>query len=150
MHSMRATTWHRVILQHETVNHIGRFSTLLSCPAHNVLPLLGTTLTNDHLSHTTTFRVTDCEFCLYTNPSRATIPLIRPHQCDSEGGRIRGVLLYHLHTNRTYIVHRYARHRCRTTIIAGVQRSSTSSNFLSCRFVAREKISRCLSSLSCV
>ena len=28
------------------------------------------------------------------NPSRATIPLIRPHQCDSEGGRIRGVLLY--------------------------------------------------------
>ena len=26
--------------------------------------------------------------------SRATIPLIRPHQCDSEGGRIRGVLLY--------------------------------------------------------
>ena len=33
-------------------------------------------------------------FCLYKNPSRATIPLIRPHQCDSEGGRIRGVLLY--------------------------------------------------------
>ena len=31
---------------------------------------------------------------MYTNPSRATIPLIRPHQCDSEGGRIRGVLLY--------------------------------------------------------
>ena len=30
----------------------------------------------------------------YMNPSRATIPLIRPHQCDSEGGRIRGVLLY--------------------------------------------------------
>ena len=28
------------------------------------------------------------------NPSRATIPLIRPHQCDSKGGRIRGVLLY--------------------------------------------------------
>ena len=27
-------------------------------------------------------------------PSRATIPLIRPHQCDSEGGRIRGILLY--------------------------------------------------------
>ena len=26
--------------------------------------------------------------------SQATIPLIRPHQCDSEGGRIRGVLLY--------------------------------------------------------
>ena len=26
---------------------------------------------------------------MYTNPSRATIPLslIRPHQCDSEGGR---------------------------------------------------------------
>ena len=30
------------------------------------------------------------------NPSRATIPLIRPHQCDSEGGRIRGVLLYNI------------------------------------------------------
>ena len=30
----------------------------------------------------------------YLNPSRATIPLIRPHQCDSEGGRIWGVLLY--------------------------------------------------------
>ena len=44
--------------------------------------------------HTTTFRVTDSGFCSYTNPSRATIPLIRPHQCDSEGGRIRGVLLY--------------------------------------------------------
>ena len=33
---------------------------------------------------------------VYMNPSRATIPLIRPHQCDSEGGRIyiRGVLPY--------------------------------------------------------
>ena len=30
----------------------------------------------------------------YMNPSRATIPLIRPHQCDSDGGRIRGVLLH--------------------------------------------------------
>ena len=56
-------------------------------------------LTNDHphqrpsLSYAT-FRVTDCAFCLYTNPSRATIPLKRPHQCDSEGGRIRGILLY--------------------------------------------------------
>ena len=30
----------------------------------------------------------------YMNPSRATIPLIRQHQCDSDGGRIRGVLLY--------------------------------------------------------
>ena len=30
----------------------------------------------------------------YINPSRETIPLIRPHQCDSEGGRIIGVLLY--------------------------------------------------------
>ena len=30
----------------------------------------------------------------YMNPSQATIPIIRPHQCDSEGGRIRGVLLY--------------------------------------------------------
>ena len=30
------------------------------------------------------------------NPSRATILLIRPHQCDYEGGRIRGVLLYWL------------------------------------------------------
>ena len=29
------------------------------------------------------------------NPSRATIPLMRPHQCDSDGGRIRGVLLYY-------------------------------------------------------
>ena len=29
------------------------------------------------------------------NPSRATTPLIRPHQCDSDGGRIRGVLLYY-------------------------------------------------------
>ena len=27
----------------------------------------------------------------YMNPSRETIPLIRPHQCDYEGGRIRGV-----------------------------------------------------------
>ena len=52
-----------------------------------------TTLTNDHPSHTTTFRVTDNAFCLNRNPSRATIPLIRPHQCDSDGGRIRGVLL---------------------------------------------------------
>ena len=59
-------------------------------------PCRTTTLTNDHPSHTTTFRVTDSAFCLYTNPSRATIPLIRPHQCDSEGGRIRGVLLYHI------------------------------------------------------
>ena len=32
----------------------------------------------------------------YMNPSRATIPHIRPHQCDSGGGRIRGVLLYTL------------------------------------------------------
>ena len=30
----------------------------------------------------------------YMNPSRAAIPLIRPHQRDSDGGRIRGVLLY--------------------------------------------------------
>ena len=43
--------------------------------------------------HTTTFRVTDSGFCSYKNPSRAIIPLIRPHQCDSKGGRIRGVLL---------------------------------------------------------
>ena len=57
-------------------------------------------LTNDHPSHTTTFRVTDSGFCSYTNPSRATIPLIRPHQCDSEGGRIRGVLLYRLCISR--------------------------------------------------
>ena len=35
------------------------------------------------------------------NPSRATIPLIRPHECDSEGGRIRGVLLYS-HFNVSY------------------------------------------------
>ena len=28
----------------------------------------------------------------YINPSRATIPLIRLHQCDSDGGRIRGIL----------------------------------------------------------
>ena len=50
-------------------------------------PWRTTTLTNDHPSHTTTFRVTDSGFCSYTNPSRATIRLIRPHQCDS-------VLLY--------------------------------------------------------
>ena len=37
----------------------------------------------------------------YTNSSRATIPLIRPHQCDSDGGRIRGVLLYY-HTITEY------------------------------------------------
>ena len=29
-----------------------------------------------------------------SSPSRTTIPLIRPYQCDSEGGRKRGVLLY--------------------------------------------------------
>ena len=58
-------------------------------------------LTNDHPSHTTTFRVTDSGFCSYTNPSRATIPLIGPHQCDSEGGRIRGVLLYYSKETRT-------------------------------------------------
>ena len=57
-------------------------------------PCRTTTLTNDHPSHTTTFRVTDRAFCLCTNPSRAPIPLIRPHQCDAEVGRIRGVLLY--------------------------------------------------------
>ena len=33
----------------------------------------------------------------YTNPSRAAIPLIRPHQCDSGGCRIRGVLLYDIY-----------------------------------------------------
>ena len=65
----------------------------LLCSSSTVEPL-----TNDHphqrpSSHTTTFRVTDSGFCSCTNPSRATIPLIRPHQCDSEGGRIRGVLL---------------------------------------------------------
>ena len=43
--------------------------------------------------------MTDSGFCSYTNPSRATIPLIRPHQCDSEGGRIRGVLLYKVKGN---------------------------------------------------
>ena len=32
----------------------------------------------------------------YMNPSRATIPLIKPHQCDSDGDRIRGVLLYYI------------------------------------------------------
>ena len=31
----------------------------------------------------------------YMNPSRATMPIIRPHQCDSDGGRIRRVLLYY-------------------------------------------------------
>ena len=31
----------------------------------------------------------------YMNPSRATIPLKRPHQCDSDGGRIRGVQRYY-------------------------------------------------------
>ena len=44
--------------------------------------------------NTTTYRVTDSGFWWYMNPSRAAIPLIRPHQCDYEGGRIRGVLLY--------------------------------------------------------
>ena len=34
-------------------------------------------LSYDHIS--TTFRVTDSGFCSYTNPSRATIPLIQPH-----------------------------------------------------------------------
>ena len=54
-------------------------------------------LTNDHPHQrpSLSYDVTDSGFCSYTNPSRATIPLIRPHQCDSEGGRIRGVLLYH-------------------------------------------------------
>ena len=33
------------------------------------------------------------------NPSRATIPLIRPHQYDSGGGRISGVLLYTIRHN---------------------------------------------------
>ena len=61
---------------------------------NTVEPLTNDHPTNDHPSHTTTFRVTDSGFCSYTNPSRATIPLIRPHQCDSEGGRIRGILLY--------------------------------------------------------
>ena len=46
------------------------------------------------IEHFIQAHVTDSGFCSYTNPSRATIPLIRPHQCDSEGGRIRGVLLY--------------------------------------------------------
>ena len=31
----------------------------------------------------------------YINPSRETIPLIRPLQCDSEGGCITGVLLFY-------------------------------------------------------
>ena len=34
---------------------------------------------------------------IVSSPSRTTIPLIRPHQCDSEGGHIRGVLLYKMH-----------------------------------------------------
>ena len=48
--------------------------------------------------------MTDSGFCSYTNPSRATIPLIRPHQCDSEGGRIRGVLLYTYEEARTQVM----------------------------------------------
>ena len=32
---------------------------------------------------------------------RETIPLIRPHQCDSEGGRIRGVLLDVLNSTKS-------------------------------------------------
>ena len=40
----------------------------------------------------------------YTNPPQTTIPLIRPHQCDSEGGRIRGVLLHKLNTYIDIIV----------------------------------------------
>ena len=41
----------------------------------------------------------------YMNPSRATIPLIRPHQCDSDGGRIRGVLLSQNHRIRDKMLH---------------------------------------------
>ena len=48
--------------------------------------------------------MTDSDFCSYTNPSRATIPLIRPHQCDSEGGRIRGVLLYPISAVRNSVL----------------------------------------------
>ena len=57
-------------------------------------------LTNDHshqrpsLSYAHLSCDGQCFLFVYTNPSRATIPLIRPHQCDSEGGRIRGVPLY--------------------------------------------------------
>ena len=39
----------------------------------------------------------------YMNPSRATIPLIRPHQCDSDGGRIRGVLLHNQEKYHVYL-----------------------------------------------
>ena len=35
-----------------------------------------------------------CSNAKYMNPSRETSPLKLPHQCDSEGGRIRGALLY--------------------------------------------------------
>ena len=38
-----------------------------------------------------------CSYAKYMNPSRETIPLKLPHQCDSEGGRIRGALLYKTH-----------------------------------------------------
>ena len=57
----------------------------------------------------------------YLNPSRATIPLIWPHQCDSEGGRIRGVLLYilmncvHTFTCRLYLEYSFL--PCIATII---------------------------------
>ena len=56
-------------------------------PLTNDHPHQRPSLSYDHIS-------CDGQWFLYTNPSRATIPLIRPHQCDSEGGRIRGVLLY--------------------------------------------------------
>ena len=38
------------------------------------------------------------------NPSRATIPLIRLHQCDSDGGRIRGVILYSIFRLRRKLI----------------------------------------------
>ena len=40
----------------------------------------------------------------YMNPSRATIPLIQLHQCDSEGGRIRGVILYSIFRLRRKLI----------------------------------------------
>ena len=50
-------------------------------------------------THITLHIIIDCIFInsrtpVERPPSPTTIPLIRPHKCDSEGGRIRGVLLY--------------------------------------------------------
>ena len=49
-----------------------------------------------------------CSNAKYMNPSRETIPLKLPHQCDSVGGRIRGALLYK--TNYSLFKSNYTQH----------------------------------------